>query len=180
MNKTIIVINGAGGAGKDTLIDAVKETYIVMNVSAITPITMAARELGWNNAKDDKSRKFLSELKQASIAYNDHPTKYLLEKVDRFLMWCAAEDVMFVHIREPEEIAKFIDRVYERYKIRPVTLLVRRKAVEHEYGNTSDDGVENYDYDFVFDNDLPIKQSGWRFMGIIERIKDKARERRSE
>ena len=38
MKKTVIVINGAGGVGKDTLCEFAEKHFKVMNVSSITPI----------------------------------------------------------------------------------------------------------------------------------------------
>ena len=63
MNKVVIVINGAGGVGKDTLCELASLHFKVFNVSSITPIKEIASMCGWSGAKDDKSRKFLSDLK---------------------------------------------------------------------------------------------------------------------
>ena len=57
MEKIVIIINGLGGAGKDTLCDLVAKHYKVRNVSAITPIKNIAQKYGWNGEKDVKSDK---------------------------------------------------------------------------------------------------------------------------
>ena len=64
MNKAVIIINGAGGVGKDTLCDAAATSYKTRNISTITPIKEIAAQCGWNGAKDNKSRKFLSDMKK--------------------------------------------------------------------------------------------------------------------
>lgn len=73
--KAIIVINGRGGVGKDTLCDFVKEkyddTYGVQNISSITRIKEIAKDIGWDGNKDEKGRKFLSDLKKALTEYGD-------------------------------------------------------------------------------------------------------------
>jgi adenylate kinase family enzyme len=51
MNKLAIVINGGGGAGKDTLCDMAAKHFDVVNVSSIDPIKRIARENGWNGEK---------------------------------------------------------------------------------------------------------------------------------
>ena len=51
MKKTVIVINGAGGVGKDTLCDAVALHLPTCNISSITPIKEIARTFGWNGEK---------------------------------------------------------------------------------------------------------------------------------
>ena len=66
-NKTVIVINGVGGVGKDTLCDIASKYYKVMNVSSVDPIKDAARILGWDGAKEPKDRKFLSDLKKSHV-----------------------------------------------------------------------------------------------------------------
>ena len=80
MEKTVIVINGAGGVGKDTLCEFAEKHFKVMNISSITPIKEIAKMCGWNGEKTDKARKFLSDLKALSIEYNDFPTLWAKEK----------------------------------------------------------------------------------------------------
>lgn len=75
--KTVIIINGKGGVDKDTLCDIAAYYYLVKNVSTIDPFKEIARKYaGWNGEKDLKSRKFLSDLKQLFIDYNDTPMRY--------------------------------------------------------------------------------------------------------
>lgn len=159
--KLIIVINGKGGAGKDTLCAALSEKYRVVNVSSIDPIKEIARSYGWNGEKDMRSRRFLAELKEAFINYCDLPKKYLCEKANEFL--AGDGEVMFVHIREPKEIAAFRDAIYPA---RCLTLLVRRAGLHtgEKYGNAADDEVENFSYDLVFDNDMPLEESKAAFL----------------
>lgn len=52
--KCIIVINGAGGVGKDTLCDFASKYYKTMNVSSVDPIKEAAYILGWKGTKQLK------------------------------------------------------------------------------------------------------------------------------
>ena len=78
MNKIVIIINGRGGVGKDTLCDFAAKHYKVENISSITPIKDLAKLCGWGGEKNEKSRKFLSDLKQLLIDYNEYPTQYLI------------------------------------------------------------------------------------------------------
>lgn len=171
MSKIVIVINGKGGSGKDTLINAITERYDdnIVNISAIQPIKRAAELIGYDvKCKDDKSRKFLSDLKALSIEYNDYPTKYLLDNVCTFNS-TNNKKLLFVHIREPEEIEKFIREVNNEYpNLCVVSLLVRRNVVTcKEFGNSSDDNVEDYCYDYVFDNNNSIEESKHEFLGLL-------------
>ena len=106
MAKMVVVINGRGGVGKDMFCDAIADCFNVMNVSSIDPIKDIARMVGWENGKELKDRKFLSDLKSLVVEYNDYPTQYLMQEHKRFLD-DEVYQVMFVHIREPKEIDKF-------------------------------------------------------------------------
>ena len=166
MNKLVIVINGAGGVGKDTLCDIAKEHFRIKNVSSITPIKEIAALCGWDGGKDDKARKFLSDLKRLTVEYNDFPTLWLMERYSEFLS--SDEEIMFVHIREGEEIEKFVKATGGIAK----TLLVRarERMKHHQYGNVSDDLVENYNYDYYFDNDKPLDIGGKEFISLLTEI----------
>ncbi len=164
--KLAIVINGAGGVGKDTLCAIAAQRYRVRNVSSITPIKEIAALCGWNGEKTDRARKFLSDLKRLTVEFSDLPTRYLTEQYRAFL--AGDEQLLFVHIREPEEIAKFV----EATEGKAVTLLVRggRRFVHgSRYGNASDDGVEEYPYNYIFYNDRPLgAETEGRFLDYLE------------
>lgn len=138
MDKLTIVINGVGGSGKDTLISLLEEHYKVKNISSITPIKEFAKIMGWQGEKTDKARKFLADLKALLTDYNNYPTNYILQEQQMFLS--SDEQVLFVHIREPQEIAKFVSLSQGN----TVTLLIRpRQELQGKvYGNASDDEVE--------------------------------------
>lgn len=170
--KLVIVINGKGGVGKDTLCESITSEYKILNVSAITPIKEIAQIYGWQGEKDEKARRFLSELKRAFTNYNDLPTRYLLEQYQAFLK--SDDGIMFVHIREGEEIRKFVEAVAGKC----VTLLIYNNTMNRQvYGNESDDCVEQYDYDYRFDNSAPLKQSKEAFLKYIGEIWEKERDR---
>ena len=167
MNKLAIVINGGGGAGKDTLCDMAAKHFDVVNVSSIDPIKRIARENGWNGEKDLRSRKFLADLKQLFTEYNDLPTRYILDKYKEFLL--GEGQIFFVHIREGAQIAHFIEEA-EKIGKRPLSLLVRSKRCESVYGNASDDDVANYSYDYYYDNDLPLDEAENDFCEFLNKI----------
>ena len=166
MNKTVIVINGAGGVGKDTLCELAAKHFKVYNVSSITPIKDIAKQCGWSGAKDDKSRKFLSDLKLLCVEYNDYPTLWAVERFKEFIR--SDNEIMFLHVREPKEIKKFVEATRGEAK----TLLIRggERMKKINYGNTSDDCVEDYSYDYYFYNDKTIEQAEVNFTALLKEI----------
>ena len=166
MKKAVIVINGRGGVGKDTLCDFAAAHFKVKNISSITPIKEIAAQCGWDGRKDNKSRKFLSDLKKLCVDYNDYPTAWALGQYKDFQ--ATDEEIMFVHIREKEEIAKFVLATEGKAK----TLLIRggERMSSEKYGNVSDDGVEDYSYDYYFTNDKALDVAEIEFIEFLEEI----------
>lgn len=166
MKKIAIVINGAGGVGKDTLCELASKHFRVFNVSSITPIKEIAAMCGWNGTKDDKARKFLSDLKRLTVEYNDYPTVWAKGKYDEFLS--SEFEIMFLHIREGVEIEKFVTASGGKAK----TLLVRggERMKKSHYGNVSDDEVENYSYDYYFVNDKTLDEAERDFCALLSSI----------
>lgn len=166
MKKAVLVINGAGGVGKDTLCDLAEKHFKIRNISTITPIKELAAMCGWDGSKDDKSRKFLADMKQLTVAYNDFPTNWALKIFREFL--ANDEQILFVHIREPEEIAKFIKATDGFAK----ALLVRggERMKKCHYGNSADDCVENYQYDYYFMNDKTLEEAESAFIELLSGI----------
>lgn len=166
MKKAVIVINGAGGVGKDTLCDLAAKHFKIYNVSSITPIKEIAALCGWDGSKDDKSRKFLADLKRISIEYNNYPTIWAKARYEEFLT--SENEVMFLHIREPEEIKKFVLATEGVAK----TLLIRggTRMTKTSYGNAADDYVEQYEYDFYYVNEKSLEDAESEFCALLDDI----------
>lgn len=165
MNKLVIVINGSGGVGKDTICGIVGEHYRTMNISSVDPIKRIACENGWKGEKSAKARKFLADLKQAFVEYNDLPQQYLAQRCLEFLE--NDKEILFVHIREPKEIEKF----KENFGGDCITLLIRgRDNAKTSWNNAADDDVENYRYDFCYENNKEIGELESDFLRFFEKV----------
>ena len=162
MKKLVVVINGAGGVGKDTLCGFAAEEYCVRNVSSVDPIKNLARMAGWEGEKNDRARKMLSDLKRLFTEYNDLPLRYIREQYAQFLN--SEEQVMFVHIREPEEIARFVETAPNHIKTLLITNSNRELAI---YGNASDDNVALYSYDGIYDNRHSLEETKEIFLSFF-------------
>ena len=172
--KKIIIINGRGGVGKDTMINVLQNSdqYAgrVGNISSIDPIRKAVNNLIGNQdpIKDNKYRKLLSDVKMALTAYNDIPTLLVYREALKII---DNENIefLFVHIREPEEIEKFINtcNLLATRDFDIITLLIKNTNKEissQSFGNISDDSVDNYKYDFIFNNSRDINEDGAKDM----------------
>ena len=166
MNKLVMVINGAGGVGKDTLCDLSAKHFKVRNISSVDPIKEIATFCGWTGVKDDKARKFLHDLKTLTAEYNDFPTNWALNVFREFMK--NDEQILYVHIREPWEIEQFVKATDGVAK----TLLVRGGARTRSdaYGNAADDSVEQYEYDYYFLNDKSLEEAEREFCAMLSGI----------
>ena len=145
MEKSIIVINGTGGSGKDTFVSFCSKYANVFNFSSIDKIKEVAKMMGWDGGKTEKDRKFLADLKTLATEYNDMPYNSIKDAINEF--YNNNSKLMFIHVREPKEI----DRIVKTYNAKSV--LIKRKNYEIIKSNSSDANVENYDYDYVVEND---------------------------
>ena len=159
-NKLVVIINGRGTSGKDTCISFIN-SFKVMNVSSIDPIKEAATILGWNGVKTKKARKYLSDMKKLSVEFNDYPMNYIMKMYEKFMSLYNEDDVMCIHVREPEEIKKIKDNIPRAF-----TLLVKRDLVG-ELGNDSDDNVEDFEYDVEFENNGTMEEANVNFNKLI-------------
>lgn len=170
-DKMIIIINGKGGVGKDTLIEGVKGEHTYINVSSIEPIKHLAKLGGWKGQKTKKDRLFLSDLKRIFYNYNKLSLVYLLKKTVQF--FCSElHEILFVHIREPEQIKEYKEIITTKYpEVRNYTILIKKQEIDyHDLGNPSDDEVGNYNYDYIFNNNKTIDKSKQEFLLFIDSL----------
>lgn len=144
MEKRIIIINGTGGSGKDTFVEFVGEFAKTFNFSSIDKVKEIATQIGWDGGKSEKDRKFLSDLKRLTTEYNDMAFRSVEDAVHLFQE--SDDEMMFIHIREPEEIKRAADYFNAQ------TLLIKRENLDNITSNYSDSNVDHYDYDFIIQN----------------------------
>ncbi len=144
MQKEIIIINGTGGSGKDTFVKLCSKYSKVKNFSSIDKVKEIAKVIGWTGTKTEKDRKFLSDLKRLTTEYNDMAFNSIKEEIEKFKN--SDEKIMFIHIREPEEIER------AKFTFNAKALLVKRIGLKNIETNYSDANVDNYDYDYIIEN----------------------------
>lgn len=168
--RRIFIINGKAGSGKDTFVnfqkDYAKNQYgiDIINISTVDKVKEAANLLGWNGVKDARSRKFLSDLKDLSVEYCDHPAQYCY-KVAESLPYNAW---LYIHCREPEEIEKMKEHFSKQFTC--FTILLDRPGVKAVTSNHADADIDDYTYDFYLHNNDDLQALECLAQGFITKM----------
>lgn len=169
--KRVVIINGSGGSGKDTFVELCSSFVSCKSISSVRLIKIVARGMGWDGSKDEKSRKFLSDIKTISSAYNDLPFEDMRREVASFTE-DGEEEILFLHIREPEEV----ERAAKEFDA--TTLLIVRDNIAPITSNYADANVGNYKYDYVVENsgdiqhDLLLKAKAFVYLMTRKEVED--------
>lgn len=165
----VVIINGKPQSGKDTFCKYAQgycdddESANTLIISSVDPLKDMLTQLGWDGTKTDKIRDMLMDMKQLWVQNQDGPTMFLFNNILEFHKACTGEDnIVFVHIREPEEIKKLVNALtgFESMGIDVISLLVVRKGGEDtpnqpaETRRSDDEALINsYEYDVTINND---------------------------
>lgn len=161
-----IIVNGSGGVGKDSFIKFCTEYLSTVGkkcacIATIDPYKNIAAMLGWQGEKTEKARKFLSDLKVASSEYNDFPIINMNAR-------CAqlekdGYDVVFIMMREPEEIKRFKD----------FSVLITNRNVKGITSNMADAGVYDCSYDYIIHNDGSLEDLSYDAIKFCKQVCDR-------
>ena len=165
----VVIINGKPQSGKDTFCKYAQgycdddESANTLIISSVDPLKEMLTQLGWDGTKTDKIRDMLMDMKQLWIQNQDGPTMFLFNNILEFHKTCTGEDnIVFVHIREPEEIKKLVNALtgFESMGIDVISLLIIRGSGEDtpnqpaETRRSDDEAlINNYEYDVTINND---------------------------
>ena len=150
--KKIFIQNSVGGSGKDTWAGLVGKYIPAHKYSIIDLPKEAAKVLGWDGGKTEKDRKFLSDIMDLSTAYNDSPFRDVLSVVTDFKNNLIEDEVLFIDMRDPKDIARAVETFGAE------TILIRNPSVEKIESNHADANVEEYEYDYIIENDGTLEQ----------------------
>jgi len=162
----VVIVNGQGRSGKDTFCDLCGYFTNVHKYSSVDEIKRMARLAGWDGkTKDEKTRKFLSDLKFLCSEYSDMPMRLMKEKFNSLngIYEGEKEQILFLMSRECEEIYR------AKQELNAITLLIRNPNIAKIFSNSADANVEEYQdkygYDSIINND-----------GTLDDLKAKASE----
>ena len=146
MIKLVFIVNGMARCGKDTFAQFVGDLVPTKKISSIDKVKNIARQCGWDGvSKTEKDRKFLSDLKVLTSEYSDMPMRYICDLYNEFIR-DSEHVVLLIDIREPENI-KVAKQLFNA-----TTILIRNKNVKQINSNMADANVENYDYNYILEN----------------------------
>lgn len=150
--KKIYITSGVGRSGKDTFCEFVGEYIPTYKYSIVDLPKEAAKVLGWTGSKHEKDRRFLSDIMDLSTDYNDSPFRDVLSVVTDFKNNLIEDEVLFIDMRDPKDIARAVETFGAE------TILIRNPNVEKIESNHADANVENYEYDYIIENDGTLEQ----------------------
>lgn len=162
----VVIINGAPGTGKDSFAKLAQaycnnyECANVLNLSSVDPIKDMLEGFGWDGNKDNMARNIISDIKKTWINAQNGPTTFMLYNILEWHKQYAEEDnIIFCHIREPEEIWKLKNILsgMDEIGIEVMTMFIIRA------GNT----VDGCDIDNIIDSDNPKLISQFPYDRII-------------
>lgn len=155
--RKVFIINGMARAGKDTFCKYVSEMYKDTYHFSIVDLTKTlAKQLGWNEEKDEKGRKFLCELKRITDEYDDRNFQRVVHTIEHI---DSGNTVFLVDMREPQDIAR------ARQELDAKVVFVKNTNVPVISSNYADAGVFDIVYDIEIDNS-----------GTLDDLKDKAKD----
>lgn len=152
--KKIYITSGVGRSGKDTFCEFISKYIPTYKYSIVDLPKEAAKVLGWDGSKTEKDRKFLSDVMDLSTDYNDAPFKDVLSLATDFKNNKDFDeyDVLIIDMRDPKDIARAVETFGAE------TILIRNPNVRKIKSNHADREVENYEYDYIIENDGTLEQ----------------------
>lgn len=169
IKKYIFITNGMARSGKDTFAEYINDFVPTLKYSSIDKVKDIAKQCGWDGTKDEKSRKFLSDLKVLTSQFNDMPFQAIKTVVEQF-----KEDkekrILLIDIREPTEIEK----VKKTFNAK--TILIKRNSVKNITSNMADANVFNYKYDYIIENNGTLDEFYWTVYKFVKDVLKKVEE----
>ena len=151
--KKIFVTNGSGTNGKDSFARAISKYIPTYKYSSIKLVKDMLEVAGIEEEpKTEEKRLLCSDLKDRLTKYDDIPFKDISSLVVDFKNDLIDTDILLIDIREPEEIARAVK------EFEAETILVRNPNVKKINSNHADRDVENYEYDYIIENNGTLKQ----------------------
>ena len=150
--KKILIVNGYPESGKTTFEEIIAKHYNSIIRSSIDCVKeYAMKYFDFDGSKTEFWRRFLSQLKKMLICEFDYIFIDVSKTIKNFYRDVNTE-ILMIDSREPEEIERFKNQFHA------ITVFVRRDNCNKNAGNSSDEDVENYEYDYYIDNNGTLEE----------------------
>lgn len=151
--KKIFITNGSATNGKDTFAKMMGDYISTYKYSSIDLVKDMLEFAGIpKEPKTEEKRLLYSDTKDRLTKYDDIPFKDITSIVADFKNNKIESEVLLIDIREPEEIARAVKTFGAE------TILVRNPNAIKIESNHADRDVENYEYDYIIENDGTLEQ----------------------
>lgn len=182
----VIILNGTPQSGKDTFAKLAQdycnndESANVLNLSSVDPIKDVLEGFGWCGDKTDTVRDIISNIKKIWIDAQNGPTTFMLYNILEWHKQHIEEDnIVFCHIREPEEIDKLKNIIsgMESIGIEVMTVLIVRCNTDGcDVDNVRDSDnpklISQYSYDEIIYNNGDLASYDERVCEFINKLLD--------
>lgn len=157
----IIIVNGPPRAGKDTFIGFLTSILRAKNIdvdafSSIDPLRDMLTDAGFDlTKKTEADRKLLSVVGAAVEEHSSWRMRQCVNRIDEFAFSLRdpANSVIFLHIREPHNIATIrLWATASKDGHTCSTVLIESIHAEKVTSNASDAGVKDMGYDYTVEN----------------------------
>lgn len=151
--KKVFITNGSATNGKDTFAKMIGNYISTYKYSSIDLVKDMLEFAGIpKEPKTEEKRLLYSDTKDRLTKYDDIPFKDVTSIVTDFKNNKIEAEVLLIDIREPEEIARAVKTFGAE------TILVRNPNAIKIESNHADRDVENYEYDYIIENNGTLKQ----------------------
>ena len=151
--KKIFITNGSATNDKDTFAKMIGNYISTYKYSSIDLVKDMLEFAGVpKEPKTEEKRLLYSDTKDRLTKYDDIPFKDITSIVTDFKNNKIEAEVLLIDIREPEEIARAVETFGAE------TILVRNPNAIKIESNHADRDVENYEYDYIIENDGTLEQ----------------------
>jgi dephospho-CoA kinase len=175
--KKVVIINGFN-SGKDTFVKYISEYMEVANYSYVDFTREMLKSYGIDTSKKtDTDRILLAEVNKALEKWGDKPYKDICEITSDFINNNIEADILFIHIRSPRVIERFLtdffeNEEYKKKKVSVSTLFVSRN-IDHTAPTEEDQNVEYYSYDYAIYNDGSLEdlhESAEKYVEFLKEV----------
>lgn len=171
----VIIVNGIPRAGKDSFVNFCLEElgYYGHAISTVDFIKKIAYNVGWDGQKTPEARKALSDLKDIFSTWLDASYNNIKKAIEGLEYEAVTYDLpksnffLFVHSREPQEIARFVK------DFNAITVYIKRPNFEGEQQfNHADLNTDQYEYDYEVINGgtlKDLKELAKTFLAVVNK-----------